>query len=91
MQGIQPMLSVQNVTFRYDEGARPALDGIFLPGMETLEPFNIIYQTAEDGLGDTVSIAFCRGRTNGFPTVLLFNLPRAYRLVFLILPGGSFL
>ena len=23
-------------------------------GMETLEPFNIIYQTAEDGLGDTV-------------------------------------
>ena len=22
--------------------------------METLEPFNIIYQTAEDGLGDTV-------------------------------------
>ena len=23
-----------------------------LPGMETLEPFNIIYQTAEDGLGD---------------------------------------
>ena len=30
MQGIQPMLSVQNVTFRYDEGARPALDGISL-------------------------------------------------------------
>ena len=25
-----------------------------LPGMETIEPFNIIYQTAEDGLGDTV-------------------------------------
>ena len=25
-----------------------------LPGMESLEPFNIIYQTAEDGLGDTV-------------------------------------
>lgn len=25
-----------------------------LPGMKTLEPFNIIYQTAEDGLGDTV-------------------------------------
>ena len=25
-----------------------------LPGMETLQPFNIIYQTAEDGLGDTV-------------------------------------
>ena len=24
-----------------------------LPGMEVLEPFNIIYQTAEDGLGDT--------------------------------------
>ena len=25
-----------------------------LPGMEVLEPFNVIYQTAEDGLGDTV-------------------------------------
>lgn len=25
-----------------------------LPGMEVMEPFNIIYQTAEDGLGDTV-------------------------------------
>ncbi len=24
------------------------------PGMEDLEPFNVIYQTAEDGLGDTV-------------------------------------
>ena len=25
-----------------------------IPGMELLEPFNVIYQTAEDGLGDTV-------------------------------------
>ena len=25
-----------------------------LPNMQTLEPFNIIYQTAEDGMGDTV-------------------------------------
>ena len=25
-----------------------------LPNMQTLEPFNIIYQTAEDGLGYTV-------------------------------------
>ena len=25
-----------------------------LPNMEPLEPFNVIYQTAEDGLGDTV-------------------------------------
>lgn len=25
-----------------------------LPGMEVQEPFNVIYQTAEDGLGDTV-------------------------------------
>ena len=25
-----------------------------LPGLEALAPFNIIYQTAEDGLGDTV-------------------------------------
>lgn len=27
-----------------------------LPGMETLEPFNIIYQTAEDGLGADVDM-----------------------------------
>ena len=25
-----------------------------LPGMEEIDPFNVIYQTAEDGLGDTV-------------------------------------
>ena len=25
-----------------------------LPGMEPLEPFNVIYQSAEDGLGDTI-------------------------------------
>lgn len=28
--------------------------GQALPGMELAEPFNVIYQTAEDGLGDTV-------------------------------------
>lgn len=28
--------------------------GQALPGMEAMEPFNVIYQTAEDGLGDTV-------------------------------------
>lgn len=28
--------------------------GQLLPGMEVSEPFNVIYQTAEDGLGDTV-------------------------------------
>ena len=28
--------------------------GVTLPGMETTEPFNVIYQTAEDGLGDTI-------------------------------------
>lgn len=28
--------------------------GVALPGMETTEPFNVIYQTAEDGLGDTI-------------------------------------
>ena len=28
--------------------------GVALPGMETAEPFNVIYQTAEDGLGDTI-------------------------------------
>jgi len=26
----------------------------FLPDMEPFEPFNMIFQTAEDGLGDTV-------------------------------------
>ena len=29
-------------------------NGKLLPNMERLEPFNVIYQTAEDGLGDTV-------------------------------------
>ena len=28
--------------------------GVALPGMEITEPFNVIYQTAEDGLGDTI-------------------------------------
>ena len=28
--------------------------GTALPGMEITEPFNVIYQTAEDGLGDTI-------------------------------------
>ena len=28
--------------------------GVALPGMETTEAFNVIYQTAEDGLGDTI-------------------------------------
>ena len=28
--------------------------GQALPGMEIVEPFNVIYQTAEDGLGDTI-------------------------------------
>lgn len=28
--------------------------GVALPGMEIVEPFNVIYQTAEDGLGDTI-------------------------------------
>ena len=29
-------------------------NGKLLPNMERMEPFNVIYQTAEDGLGDTV-------------------------------------
>lgn len=28
--------------------------GVALPGMEIAEPFNVIYQTSEDGLGDTI-------------------------------------
>ncbi len=28
--------------------------GVALPGVEVTEPFNVIYQTAEDGLGDTI-------------------------------------
>ena len=30
------------------------LIGGTLPGMKSLPPFQVIYQTAEDGLGDTV-------------------------------------
>ena len=32
----------------------PAPTGGTLPGMKPLPPFQVIYQTAEDGLGDTV-------------------------------------
>ena len=28
--------------------------GISIPGMEPMEPFNVIYQSAEDGMGDTI-------------------------------------
>ena len=28
--------------------------GTLLPGMEPMEPFNVIYQSAEDGMGDTI-------------------------------------
>ncbi len=34
--------------------AAACTNGKLLPNMERLEPFNMIYQTAEDGLGDTV-------------------------------------
>ena len=34
--------------------AAACTSGKLLPNMERLEPFNVIYQTAEDGLGDTV-------------------------------------
>ena len=34
--------------------AAACTNGKLLPNMELLEPFNMIYQTAEDGLGDTV-------------------------------------
>ena len=34
--------------------AAACTNGKLLPNMEWLEPFNVIYQTAEDGLGDTV-------------------------------------
>ena len=34
--------------------AAACTNGKLLPNMERLEPFNVIYQTAEDGLGDTV-------------------------------------
>ena len=34
--------------------AAACTNGKLLPDMERLEPFNVIYQTAEDGLGDTV-------------------------------------
>ena len=34
--------------------AAACTNGKLLPNMERMEPFNVIYQTAEDGLGDTV-------------------------------------
>ena len=34
--------------------AAACTNGKLLPNMEHMEPFNVIYQTAEDGLGDTV-------------------------------------
>lgn len=34
--------------------AAACTSGRALPGMENTEPFNVIYQTAEDGLGDTI-------------------------------------
>ena len=34
--------------------AAACTNGKLLPSMERMEPFNVIYQTAEDGLGDTV-------------------------------------
>ena len=34
--------------------ATACTNGKLLPNMERMEPFNVIYQTAEDGLGDTV-------------------------------------
>lgn len=34
--------------------AAACTNGKLLPNMERLKPFNVIYQTAEDGLGDTV-------------------------------------
>ena len=34
--------------------AAACTNGKLLPNMERMEPFNMIYQTAEDGLGDTV-------------------------------------
>ena len=34
--------------------AAACTNGKLLPNMERMEPFNVIYQTAEDGLGDLV-------------------------------------
>lgn len=34
--------------------AAACTNGKLLPNMERMEPFNVLYQTAEDGLGDTV-------------------------------------
>ena len=34
--------------------AAACTSGKLLPNMERMEPFNVIYQTAEDGLGDAV-------------------------------------
>lgn len=41
-------------TFVAMQIAAACTNGVALPDSEPLEPFNVIYQTAEDGLGDTV-------------------------------------
>ena len=37
--------------------AAACTSGKLLPNMERMEPFNVIYQTAEDGLGDKIGRA----------------------------------
>ena len=49
----------------------------YLPQMEPFEPFNVIFQTAEDGLGDTVKAEtnFRRSETwNGYWSLMIQSI-----------------
>ncbi len=55
LETLQPDISaLKNIRKYIDMVAAACTNGKLLPNMERMEPFNVIYQTAEDGLGDTV-------------------------------------
>ena len=62
METVYPVREARYYSGRSGEGkttfalrlAAACSSGVALPGMETTEPFNVIYQTAADGLGDTI-------------------------------------
>lgn len=51
--------------------ATACLSVVALPGMETTEPFNVIYQTAEDVLGDTIKPRLIEA---GADDIMAFNI-----------------
>ena len=51
-------------------------NGDVLPNMEKCEPITVIYQTAEDGLGDTVKPRLTEAHAN---ENIIFNICREFR------------